>query len=174
MLPDRSRIQHRATPGPGRIGNRPGFPVTNGFPILAESGIGDSLPEIFPAKLESGIGETGIGDLGLWSTELATRHLQPLLTCVGGLKSAFSRIKGNIWPPDRVWHSHGMSIPDLEVGTRFSAKSGIGDSVIPDFGRIGNRGFPPRFPAGIPDSRPNREWGERELGISGGSEILGA
>jgi hypothetical protein len=34
------------------------------------------------------------------------------------------------------------------------AESGIGD-------------FPPRFPAGIPDSRPNREWGERELGISG-------
>ena len=27
------------------------------------------------------------------------------------------------------------------------AESGIGDSLIPEFGRIGNRGFPPRFPA---------------------------
>jgi hypothetical protein len=61
-----------------------------------------------------------------WPTELATSHWQPPLTCVEGRKSAFSRIKGNIWPPDRVWYSHGMSIPD----SRFSAKSGIGD--VPD------------------------------------------
>ncbi len=57
---------------------------------------------------------------------------------------------------------------------RKSGKSGIGEgspSVVPDFGRFGTRpgGIPPRFPAGIPDSssRPNRESGERELGISG-------
>ena len=34
----------------------------------------------------------------------------------------------------------------------FSAESGIGDSLIPDFGRIGNRGFP------IPEKK--RESGE--------------
>ena len=47
----------------------------------------------------------------------------------------------------------GMSIPisrfPAKSGPRFPfpAESGIGDSLIPDFGRIGNRGFPPRFPA---------------------------
>jgi hypothetical protein len=30
-------------------------------------------------------------------------------------------------------------------GPAFPAESGIGDSLIPDFGRIGNRGLPPRF-----------------------------
>ena len=142
------------TPIPDSRPNR----ETGDFPIPAFGRIGNrGFPPRFPAK--SGIGGTGIGDLGLWPTELATSHWQPLrlLTCVGGWKSAFSRIKGNIWSPDRVWYSHGMSIPGFPI----SAKSGIGDSLIPDFGRIGNRGFPPRFPAGIPDSRPNRESGER-------------
>jgi hypothetical protein len=61
---------------------------------------------------ESGI-RVGGTELGMWAaaevwpTELARSHWQPLLTCVGGLKSAFSRIKGNIWPPDRVQQKLG-------------------------------------------------------------------
>ena len=41
-----------------------------------------------------------------------------------------------------------------------------GDPRFPIFGP-GRKSFPPRFPAGIPDSRPNREWGKRELGMYG-------
>jgi hypothetical protein len=93
-------------PDSRRIGNRglcAQLPVSR-FP--AKSGIGDSLPDSrpprFPAK-SAGIGEspggTGIGNLGLWPTDLATSHWQPLLTCVGGRISAFSRVKGDIWPP---------------------------------------------------------------------------
>jgi hypothetical protein len=64
-----------------------------------------------------------------------------------------------------------MSIPDFpifgQIGNRGFpdsrlAKSGIGDSLIPDFGRIGDQGPPPPM-----NSRPNRESGERELGVSG-------
>jgi hypothetical protein len=58
--------------------------------------------------------------------------------------------------------------PNRELGNpRFGRESGIGDSR-----RIGNRGFPPRFPARIPDSRPNRESGKRELGISGSACVI--
>jgi hypothetical protein len=133
-------------PIPGRIGKQ-GFPVSRfppnresgipRFPILARPKRELGIPARFPAK--SGIGGTGIGDLGLWRTELATSHWLPLLTCVGGRKSAFSRIKGNIWPPDRhgVWYSHGMSIPDFPI-----------------FGQNGNRGFP-----------HSRFWPNRESGI---------
>ncbi len=89
----------------------PGIPPGR-FPILAESGIGDSLPDSRPNR-ESGERELGISACGP-RFQLATSHWQPLLTCVGGRKSAFSssRIKGNIGPPDRVWYSlaHGMSL----------------------------------------------------------------
>ena len=102
---------------------------------------------------------TNIGDLGL----CGTCHEQPLLTCVGGRKSAFSRIKGNIWPPDRVWYSHGMSIPDFPI-----------------FGQIGDRGFPdsrfwpnreirdlPRFPIpGQIGTGGNGNWGFPGLALS--------
>jgi hypothetical protein len=58
--------------------------------------------------------------------------------------------------------------PARPIGTRFPfpAESGIGDSLFP--GQIGS------CPIGdsLPDSRPNRESGERELGISG-SEFNG-
>jgi hypothetical protein len=138
------------------------------FPILAESPGNRGFPPRFPAK--SGPGEVvpGERELGTWASRWHgtchephwLRDWLPLLTCVGGRKSAaaFSRIKGSICPPrrDRVWCSWDDYRSPI---SRFSAKSGIGDSPIPDFGRIGNRGFP--------DSRPNRESGERELGISG-------
>ncbi len=96
-------------PRPAAIGKR-GFPVSR-FPPFGNRGPGPRFPfcrmgigvsSRFPAK--SGIGGTGIGDVGLWPTELARSHWQPPLTCVGGwnLKSAFSRIKGSIWPVPRI------------------------------------------------------------------------
>ncbi len=137
----------------GRIGNR-GFPPRLGFP--AKSGIVCT------------IGGTGIGDLGLWRTELATSHWQPPSADVRWRPeiSIFEDQRQHLAPGSCLvltWDEYPR-FPD-------SAKSGIGDSLIPDFGRIGNRGFPPRFPAGIPDSRPNRESGEQELGISGSAVV---
>jgi hypothetical protein len=66
--------------------------------------------------------------------------------------------------------------PPLASGPRFpvpaDSESGNGDSLFPDARRIGNRGFldsrfrPNRSRIGdsLPDSRPNRESGERDLG----------
>ncbi len=111
-------------PGPGRIGKR-GFPVSrfppnreSGIPrfptrILAESGIGDSLPDSRPNR-ESGERELGISACGP-RFQLATSHWQPPLTCAGGPAGNphFRGSKATFGPPaDRVWYSlaHGMSL----------------------------------------------------------------
>jgi hypothetical protein len=88
-----------------------------------------------PSPIPGQIGNRGNGnlnwgssDLGLsgWPTELATGHWQPPLTCVADRKSAFRGSKAAFGPPpDRVWYSQRMSIPDFPI-----------------FGQIGNRGFP--------------------------------
>ena len=69
--------------------------------------------------------------------------------------------------PAAAWEATGQAISDQEIpgrarriagdpDSRFPAESGFGDSLFP--GQIGDS---------LPDSRPNRESGERELGISG-------
>jgi hypothetical protein len=127
-------------PGPGRIGKR-GFPVSR-FPLTRnrESGIPPPPPDSRPNR------KWGEREMAIWASgpqnlprATGSRCCQ---TCVGGLKSAFSRIKGNSLAPGsclvRTWDDY----------PRFA-----------DFRP--NRGFP--------DSRfwPNRESGKRELGISG-------
>ncbi len=95
-----------------------------------------------------------------------------------------SKIVGKVdWRTSSTIKHHGPE-PYQEIpgpppgpsGPRFPvpAESGNGDSLFPDSRRIGNREsgipcFPILAESGIgdslPDSRPNREWGGRELGI---------
>ena len=89
----------------------------------------------------------------------------------GRPESAFQGLQASSSPGSCVLYSHrGVSpIPDLRP---------IGPGTpIPVPGRIGKRGFPQCFPVpaesgngpgdSLPVSQPDRESGERELGISG-------
>ena len=71
----------------------------------------------------------------------------------------------------------GTPIPDSRPNRE------TGDFPIPDFGRIGNRGFPPRFPAKksgigadsgdpIPDSRVSPSINRSELGVYSAASIM--
>jgi hypothetical protein len=158
-------------PDSRRIGNR-GLPVSR-FP--AKSGIGDSLPDSRESRPNRESGNRGNGN---WEFgPLAHGSCNEPLAATADVRwrpeiGIFQGQRRHLAPPDRVWYSHGMSISDFPI-----------------FGQIGNRGFPdsrfwpnresgipsptqipggnPRFPAGIPDSRPNRESARRGNGNRG-------
>ncbi len=183
--------RHRDPDSRSRPNRETGIPC---FPILAESGFGKQgipVSRFWPGpNRESGIPSPIPGEIGNRGTRNGNWGFGPLAhgTCHEPLAAAADvrwRPKISVFEDQRQHLAPGSCLvltwdeysrfPDF----RPNRESGPGDSLIPDSSRIGNlnRGFPPRFPAGIPDSRPklppNRESGERELGISGSAAGTG-
>jgi hypothetical protein len=137
-------------PVPAESGNGRGdFPI----PDSGRLGVGNrGFPPRFPAK--SGIGGTGIG--GFTVTSGSGRHpssagpSQFKKDSEGGGRpeSAFEGLTGkavDIQPrmvPAQCAHTRRV----FPI-SRFAANRETGDFPIPDSCRVGNRGFPPRFPA---------------------------
>ena len=87
-------------------------------------------------------------------------------------ESAFERLKATSSPGSCMMYSHG-GYPPI---SRFAANRDPDSRFPAEIGKRGISRFPISAESGIgdslPDSRPNRESGERELGISGSGGAL--
>jgi hypothetical protein len=139
--------------------------------------IGDSLPVSRPNR-ERELGTSGGSgrhppSAGPWQFK-KERGGRPE-SAFGGLKATFSL--GSC-----LLYSHPQGIPDFPIcgqsRPRFPfpgriRKRGISRFPIDSGGRVGNR-LPAGNSSSLPVSRPNRESGERELGISGSARSTSA
>jgi hypothetical protein len=146
--PGNPRRAARGTPTPDLRPNRETGDFK--FPIRDSIMIGDSLPVSRPNR-ERELGTSGSGrhpSAGPWQFK-KERGGRP--------ESAFEGLKATLSLGSCLLYSHPQGIHDFPICGQSPGKRGISRFPLPAESRIGDS---------LPVSRPNREWGERELGAS--------